>query len=150
MPQSLARLYVHLVFSTKHRLPYIADDVRARLHGYMGKVLDNLACPALQINSVCDHVHVLFDLSRTVSTSQVAEEVKKSSSKWMKDRTGGSCDFCWQSGYGAFSTSESQVQKVRTYIARQREHHAAATFQDEFRSMLGRHHLQFDERYIWD
>ncbi len=149
MPQSLARLYVHLVFSTKHRQPHIIDNVRERLHGYMSKVLDNLACPVLSINSVSDHVHIFFELSRTISTSQAVEAVKKSSSKWMKEQPGGNGEFSWQSGYGAFSTSESQVQTVRAYIARQQEHHAATTFQDEFRSMLGRHHLPYDERYIW-
>jgi putative transposase len=140
----------HLVFSTKHREPRITDDLRDSLHAYMATVLRNLDCPAGLINSVEDHVHILFELARTVTISTVVEEVKTSSSKWIKTQGGGHSGFAWQAGYGVFSVSESQVVVVRDYIARQQEHHQRATFQDEYRSFLERHHVGFDERHVWD
>lgn len=150
MPQSLARLHVHLVFSTKNRDPVITDAVRDSLHGYMATVLQNLGCAPVLINSVEDHIHLLFDLSRTVAVSQVVEDVKKSSSKWIKTQGPEFAGFAWQSGYGAFAVSESNVAGVRAYIANQREHHRKKTFQEEYRQFLEKHRVAFDERYVWD
>jgi putative transposase len=150
MPQSLARLHIHLVFSTRSREPVLSDVIRDSLHRYMAVVLQNLGCPAMLINSVEDHVHLLFDLGRTVPISKVVEEVKKSSSKWLKTQGRAFGDFSWQAGYGAFAVSESNVPAVREYIARQREHHRKKTFQEEYRQFLERHHIAFDERYVWD
>ena len=150
MPQSLARLHIHLVFSTKNRERIITDDVRSPLHAYMATVLQNLGCAPVLINSVEDHAHLLFDLARTVSISQVVEEVKKSSSKWIKTQGQEFAGFAWQAGYGAFAVSESNVGTVRTYIANQREHHRTKTFQEEYRAFLERHNVTFDERYVWD
>jgi putative transposase len=150
MPQSLARLHVHLVFSTKNREPIITDAVRDALHSYMATVLQNLGSAPVLINSVDDHAHVLFDLSRTVSVSQAVEEVKKASSKWIKTQGAGFVGFSWQSGYGAFAVSESNVEAVREYIANQREHHRKKSFQEEYRQFLERHRIAFDERYVWD
>ena len=98
MPQSLARLHVHLIFSTKNRAPALHDGVRDALHRYMATVLQNLGCPAVLINSVADHVHLLFDLARTVAVSQAVEDVKKSSSKWIKTQDAQFVDFAWQAG----------------------------------------------------
>ena len=150
MPQSLARLHIHLVFSTKNREPLIADPVRDSLHRYMATVLQNLGCAPVLINSVEDHTHLLFDLARTVSISQVVEDVKKSSSKWIKTQGPEFAGFAWQAGYGAFAVSESNVETVRAYIANQREHHRTKTFQEEYRAFLERHNVAFDERYAWD
>ena len=150
MPQSLARLHIHLVFSTKNREPLLNDAVRDALHAYMATVLQNLGCAPVLINSVEDHAHLLFDLARTVSISQVVEDVKKSSSKWIKTRSREFVGFAWQSGYGAFAVSESNVEAVRAYIANQREHHRTKTFQEEYRAFLERHNVAFDERYVWD
>ena len=154
MPQSLARLDVHLIFSTKHRRPLIGDDVRDSLHAYMATVLRNAGCLVEIVNSVDDHVHVLFALGRTVSLASAVEEVKKTSSRWMKthgqSRGEGLADFAWQAGYGAFAVSASKRGQVRTYIAGQREHHREVTFQEEYRAFLERHGLAFDERYVWD
>ncbi len=150
MPQSLARLHVHLIFSTKHRAPIVTDDVRDPLHRYMASVMRDLQCPAVLINSVEDHVHVLFDLARTVAVATAVEEVKKSSSKWLKTQDSGLAAFAWQAGYGAFAVSESNVETVRNYIANQREHHRAKSFQEEYRAFLERHNVAFDERYVWD
>ncbi len=150
MPQSLARLNVHLIFSTKNRERYLHDSIRDPLHKYMAVVLQNFGCPASIINSVEDHVHLLFDLGRTRSVSQVVEEVKTTSSKWIKTQDANFAAFAWQAGYGAFAVSESNVFAVREYIVNQREYHHTKTFQAEFRAFLGRHGIAFDERYIGD
>ena len=150
MPQSLARLPIHLVFSTKNRERFIKDAVRDSLHAYMATVLDNLGCHAHLINSVEDHVHILFELSRTVAVSQAVEEVKKASSKWIKTLGSDFSGFAWQAGYGAFAVSESNVPAVRAYIAGQREHHRVKSFQEEYRTFLDLHRVVFDERYVWD
>jgi REP element-mobilizing transposase RayT len=150
MPQSLARLHIHLVFSTKNRERIITDDVRSPLHAFMATVLQNLGCAPVLINSVEDHAHLLFDLARTISLSQAVEDVKKSSSKWIKTQGPEFAGFAWQAGYGAFAVSESNVETVRAYIANQREHHRTKTFQEEYRAFLERHNVAFDERYVWD
>lgn len=108
MPQSLARLCVHLVFSTKNREPIIAERVRTDLHAYMATVLTNLGCPTLIVNSMADHVHLLFDLGRTVAVSVAVEDVKKSSSKWIKTQGVEYSAFAWQAGY-VRSRSASQM-----------------------------------------
>jgi REP element-mobilizing transposase RayT len=151
MPQSLARLHVHLVFSTKNRAASLTESCRPSLHAYMATVLHNLdGCTPVLINSVEDHVHLLFDLARTVALSKVVEVVKKSSSKWIKTQGQEFADFAWQAGYGAFAVSESNVDAVRSYIANQREHHRTRDFQEEFRLFLARHGISHDERYVWD
>ncbi len=150
MPQSHARLHVHLIFSTKHRARTITDPVRDVLHAYMATVFKNLGCPPVLVNSVADHVHILFELARTVSVSQAVEEVKKSSSKWIKTQGAEFATFAWQAGYGAFAVSESNVPTVRNYIACQQEHHRRTSFQDEYRAFLERHGMAYDEQYVWD
>ena len=150
MPQSLARMDIHLVFSTKNRVPMLRDTVRESLHRYMATVLQNLGCPAALINSTDDHVHILFDLGRTVAISQAVEEVKTTSSKWIKTQGPQYTPFSWQSGYGAFAVSVSNCNVVRQYIANQPEHHRKRSFQEEYRAFLKRHQIPFDERYMWD
>ena len=150
MPQSLARLHIHLIFSTKERECLLTESIRDHLHAYMTKVLGSLGCPVLIINSVEDHVHILFDLARTVALSDVVEDVKKSSSKWIKSREPGFAQFAWQAGYGAFAVSESNVPAVQEYIANQQEHHRRKSFQEEYRLFLEKHRVMYDERYLWD
>lgn len=150
MPQSLARVHLHLVFSTKHREPWLQDDVRDALHAYMSGTLANAGCPVTAINSVDDHVHVLFELSRTMAVCDTVEVLKTASSKWIKTRGERYAAFAWQAGYGVFAVSASNVPAVCRYIERQREHHRGADFQDEYRGLLDRHRTDFDERYIWD
>ena len=150
MPQSLARIYLHLIFSTKERAPIIHDQIRDPLHRYMAIVLKNLGCHANLINSVEDHVHLLFELGRTVTVSNVVEDVKKSSSKWIKTKQRGAANFAWQNGYGVFSVSHSNFEAVRDYVWRQRAHHRKRTFQDELRMLLEKHGVEYDERYIWN
>jgi REP element-mobilizing transposase RayT len=116
----------------------------------MATVLKNLGCAPILINSVEDHVHLLFDLARTVTVAKVVEEVKKSSSKWLKTQAPELQTFSWQAGYGAFAVSISNVGAVRHYIATQQEHHCKRSFQDEFREMLRLNGIECDERYVWD
>ncbi|MBL8875868.1 MAG: IS200/IS605 family transposase [Phycisphaerae bacterium] len=148
MPQSLAMVPLHLVFSTKHREPLITDAVRARLHRYMAVVARNMDCPAIIVNSVEDHAHVLVEFGRTVTIAQLVEEMKTSSSKWIK--TQGVTPFAWQAGYGAFAVSASNVPRVRRYIENQREHHRRRGFQEEMRKLYTSSGVKFDERYVWD
>ena len=151
MPQSLARVVLHVVFSTKNRVPFLRDaEVRTRMHAYMAGVLQHIGCEPILINGVEDHVHILCNLSRTVTIAQLAEEAKKSTSKWMKEQGAHCRDFFWQGGYGSFSVNQSNVEKVCTYIATQEEHHRAVSFQDEFRALCRKHGIEMDERYVWD
>ena len=150
MPQSLSRVLVHLVFSTKNREPLLTPEVRAELFPYLSVVLNNDGCPSLRVGGVADHVHLLFGLSRTRTIAEVVENVKTSSSKWVKTRDPALAHFHWQAGYGAFSVSPSDSAEVVAYIEGQEEHHSGTTFQDEFRDHLRRDGVDWDERYVWD
>jgi REP element-mobilizing transposase RayT len=151
MPQSLAQVYLHIVFSTKHRTPYLADpSIRDDVHKYVGGTCNNLECPVLRVGGVADHVHILCRLGRTVSIAELVKELKRESSQWIKSKIPDLADFYWQSGYGAFSVSESNVEEVRAYVGDQERHHATMSFQDEFRWLLKKHGLTWDERYVWD
>lgn len=150
MPQSLAKIYVHLIFSTKNRERIIHDDLRPNLHAYMGGVLRDLGCTAVEINTELDHAHLLFLLSRTEALSDIVRQVKTGSTNWLQEQGSTLSGFHWQNGYGAFSVSQSAVDGVREYIRHQREHHRVMTFQDEYRKFLTRYEVEFDERYVWD
>ncbi|MCE7900943.1 MAG: IS200/IS605 family transposase [Armatimonadetes bacterium ATM1] len=148
MPQSLAAVLIHAVFSTKDRRPWLTPDIRQELHPYLVGVLANIGCPSIQTGGTADHVHTLFRLSRTASVAQVIEKVKTSTSKWVK--TKGARDFAWQSGYGAFSVGSGEADRIVAYIRNQEEHHRKVTFQDELRGLLREAGMDFDERYLWD
>jgi REP element-mobilizing transposase RayT len=152
MPQSLAKVLVHLVFSTKHRTPWLRDrGLRAELYAYAATILrDTVDSPALLINGVEDHVHILYSLSRKFAIQDVVKECKTETTKWIKKQAPDLADFHWQNGYGIFSVSPSNIEAVKTYIANQEEHHRRMTFQDEFREMCRRHGIEIDERYVWD
>jgi REP element-mobilizing transposase RayT len=150
MAQSLAKIIVHIAFSTKNRRPMILPDLRERMAAYLVGILKQVDSPSIETNCVADHVHVLCRLSRTRTLADVIEEVKTGSSKWAKTQGPELRDFYWQAGYGAFSVSQSNVDDVREYIRRQEEHHRRFAFQDEFRELLKRHQVEYDERYVWD
>jgi REP element-mobilizing transposase RayT len=116
----------------------------------MAGVLQNIGCDPILLNGVEDHMHILCNLSRTVSIAQLVEEVKTEPSKWMKRRGPMYEDFRWQGGYGSFSVSQSSLESVRRYVADQEEHHRRVSFQDEFRALCQKHGLEIDERYVWD
>jgi REP element-mobilizing transposase RayT len=154
MPQSLSAVYAHLVFSTKNRAPFFKDaGFRAKVHAYLAGISKGQQCPALAIGGADDHVHVLARMGREVTQAGWVHEMKRASSLWMKtpDAGGaGMADFSWQSGYGIFSVSHSNVQAVLDYIATQEEHHKRVSFQEEFRKLLQKHGMEWDERYVWD
>jgi REP element-mobilizing transposase RayT len=150
MPQSLASVFVHLVFSTKNREPWIRGSVERELHAYATTVLNNIGCPCLALNGMADHLHALFALSRVTTIAAVVEGLKTSTSRWIKTKGTGYASFHWQAGYGAFSVSQSNIQQVIEYIRQQQEHHRGRSFQDEMRALLERHRVAFDERYVWD
>jgi len=150
MSQSLVNNLIHLVYSTKHRQPWIPKDHRDGLFAYQAGILKEWDSPALAIGGVEDHVHALFALSKNHALKKIVEEVKKGSSKWMKVDGTKNPDFHWQAGYAAFSVSHSKLGEVRRYIENQEDHHRKMTFQDELRALLGRHEIEFDERFVWD
>jgi putative transposase len=149
MPQSFGSLHCHLVFSTKHRLPQITDELQPRLFEYVGGILRNHGCALVAAGGMPDHVHWLVSMSRTLAVADAVRIVKSNSSGWVHDQIG-LREFQWQEGYGAFAVSYSSIEGVKEYIANQAEHHRVGTFQDEFREFLRRHHLEWDERYVWD
>ncbi|MBL9135978.1 MAG: IS200/IS605 family transposase [Verrucomicrobiales bacterium] len=150
MSQSLARNLVHLVFGTKHRAKLLSDAFRPDLHRYMAGILESVDCPAVIINSVPDHVHALFHLHRRRALASVVGELKRGSSRWLKEADLSLATFHWQNGYAAFSVSHSAVPTVKAYISSQAEHHRRKSFEDEFRSFLIRHEIPYDERFLWD
>ena len=151
MAQSLAKILLHTVFSTKERRPFLRDpSLSDELHRYLGGILTNLDCQPLIIGGVEDPVHLLFAHSRTATVADVVKELKRSSSVWLKTKSPESADFTWQNGYGIFSIGQSQADAVRAYIAGQEEHHRKISFQDEFRRLLQRYEIEFNERYVWD
>jgi REP element-mobilizing transposase RayT len=150
MPQSLAKIYVHLVFSTKNRETWLREELRGDLLAYMGGTLNGMGCLPVEINAELDHVHALILLGRTVAMSDVVAGLKRGSTEWLRRRSAHFATFHWQSGYGVFSVSESSVEAVREYIRNQHEHHRGKTFQEEYRAMLAKHGIEFDERYVWD
>lgn len=148
VPQSLANLTIHVVFSTKHRAPVLTPELREHLHAYMAGTLRGLGCPSIRIGGVEDHVHAFFALSRTTALATVVSELKTSSTHWLKGH--GLRDFAWQAGYGAFAVGPSERDRIVAYIQRQVEHHAKISFEDEYRALLTEVGVEFDERYLWD
>mgnify|MGYP003638504536 CR=1 FL=1 len=149
MGQSLSQLYVHLVFGTKGRKALINNEIAPALHSYMAGIFKNLDSPSIRINSVPDHTHILFRLSKNHALAKIVENVKKDSSKWMKahEITG----FTWQIGYGAFSVSASKVEVVCTYIDNQKDHHSKKTFKEEIEEFVKEYDvIAYDPLYFWD
>ncbi len=151
MPQSLANVLLHVVFSTKNRAPFLqSPTIREQMNAYMVGTLAAIECPSLIVRTVEDHLHCLCQLSRTKSIAKLVEEMKVESSSWAKEQGAALRYFHWQAGYGAFSVSQSNAPQVKVYIANQEQHHRKVTYQDEFRLLLKRHEIEFDERYVWD
>ena len=150
MPQSLVSLLVHVVFSTKHREPLIAPEIEADLFAYMTGVLKNHDSRLLAANGTADHVHLLISLSKNVALSHLIQELKKSTSRWVKTRGLKFRNFQWQDGYGAFTVGESGVPTLKQYIARQKEKHQKKSFESELVEFLKKYGIEFDERYVWD
>lgn len=151
MPQSLAQVYLHVVFSTKHHKPFLQrQDLRRECHAYLAGTCKNFDSPSLIVGGPEYHVHILCTLSREQTISDLVRDLKRESSKWIKTKDPGLSSFYWQQGYGAFSVSPSHVDALRGYIANQEEHHHKESFQEEFRRLLDKYGIQYDDRYVWD
>jgi REP element-mobilizing transposase RayT len=147
VPQSLANVLIHLVFSTKLRTPNLRPEIRASLFPYVAATLTKHGCPVIQIGGVEDHVHILYSQSRTMTIAQVVEKAKTSSSKMLKERVP---NFAWQLGYGAFSVGRDERNVVVQYIRAQEEHHRKETFQEEYLRILEELGVPYDPRYLWE
>jgi len=148
MAQSLSRIYVHIIFSTKNRVPLLAESIRPDLFRYIAGIVKTQKSSPVRIGGTADHVHILCDLGRTTTIAKLIEEIKTGSSKWLKAKDASFRDFQWQSGYGAFSVSQSSAPDVIAYIDNQEEHHRKRTFQEEFRLFLQRYGIEYEERYL--
>ena len=151
MSQSLANIIVHLVFSTKNRRPLLRDEERGSLHAYIAAgILTNFECSLIEINSVRDHIHILFVQSKNHAPAKIVEQVKGSSSAWIKEQDRWYVDFAWQAGYGEFSVSSNHVESVREYIRNQAAHHLQEDFQIEYRRFCLKNGKPLNEEYAWD
>jgi REP element-mobilizing transposase RayT len=150
VPQSLSKVILHIVFSTKNREPWLDSNLRPRMHAYLATICRELDADFVRVGGVPDHVHIVTTLPRTLSQAQFVEQIKKTSSKWIKSLDARYRGFFWQRGYGAFSVSPSQLDASLKYVNKQQEHHRRRTFQEEYRELLRKHGVDFDERYVWD
>jgi putative transposase len=150
LASTLTNLIYHMVFSTKHREPIIQPAFRDRLYAYTGGIIRDEGGMLIEAGGIPDHIHLLVRLKPVHSVSQFLKVVKAKSSKWVNDEKLLVDRFHWQSGYGAFTVSSSQIAKVAKYIRNQESHHSRKTFQEEFRELLIAHEIEFDERYVWD
>jgi REP element-mobilizing transposase RayT len=148
MPSTHLSLHYHLVFSTKERVPSIVDDVRDRVHAYLGGIVRGLGGVPLEVGGIADHVHLLIALKATHTLADVLRTIKGDSSRWIHSDLR-LPHFAWQEGYGAFTVSRSHLDSVREYVRGQEEHHRRHTFQDEYRAILEKHEIEFDPQYLW-
>lgn len=150
MPQSLTSLTFHIIFSTRDRRPFITPVIQQRIYDYIGGILAENNSRLLAAGGIADHIHLLVSLSKQLAVSDALRLIKANSSKWIHETFPKLRAFGWQTGYGAFTVSFSNISRVKTYIANQAEHHRTRDFQQEFRTFLKRHGLEYDERYVWD
>jgi REP element-mobilizing transposase RayT len=150
MAQSLAKNYLHMIFSTKHKQSFIDKAIETELHSYLAGICNNLESFPVKIGGYSDHIHILCLLCKKITLIKLIEDIKSDSSNWMKTQGDHYKNFFWQAGYGAFSVSPYEVETVKRYIENQHEHHKHENFQDEYRHILKKHQIEFDERYLWD
>jgi len=150
MPHTYTNIFIHALFSTKDRQPWLTPEIREEVFCYLGGTLNALRGQSLLVNGPRDHVHMLFVQPRTLSIATVMEKVKANSSGWVKERWPDRRCFGWQSGYAAFSVSKSHVDQVKRYIENQEEHHRKVTFQEELIAFLKKHGIKYDPKYVFD
>ncbi|MEQ8788059.1 MAG: IS200/IS605 family transposase [Pirellulaceae bacterium] len=150
MAHSYARLYFHIVFSTKGRKRLIDAELEERLHAMLGGIVRNLDGAALAVGGVEDHVHILASLRAKTAPADAIRDIKANASGWVHQEFPDRSQFAWQTGYGAFSVSASSVEDVRKYVLTQREHHRKMTFEEEFLGLLKKHEVEYDERFVFD
>src|SRR5437667_4731082 len=149
MPQSLSKVIVHIIFSTKDREPWLDSHVRPRMHAYVATICRDLGGELVHVGGVSDHVHVITMLPRTLSQAQFIEQIKKTSSKWIKALDARYRSFFWQRGHGAFSVSPSQLEALLQYIEMQPQHHRTRSLQEAYRELLSRPGIGFEEPAAW-
>ena len=150
MAQSLSKIYIHLIFHIKTTSPKIRENDLERLHNYIGKLVKTTGCAEIKAGGVGDHVHVLFILSKDVTISQIVEEIKRNSSRWIKNLDSVYYHFfAWQGGYAAYSISQSVVDKTLQYITNQKEHHTKHSFAEEYRAFLKLYNVEYDENFVF-
>jgi REP element-mobilizing transposase RayT len=150
MPQSITKILIHIVFSTKHRKDLIWPSIEAELYAYINGIIENHGCKLIIANGTADHSHFLISIGRSIAVGELIGDMKRGSSKWIKTKGPEYDRFYWQEGYGAFSVGQSQVGDVIAYISRQKEHHGKIDFKNEFRGLMDRYEAEYDERYVWD
>lgn len=150
MPLSLSFVLIHVIFSTKDRLPLLDDAVCPALHAYLATIARNFGCECYRVGGVADHVHLAIRLDRTKTVAKVVEELKASSSKWLKSQSQELSKFAWQRGYGAFSVGPAVLEALVRYIDGQEAHHRKRDFEEEFRAFLKKYGVKFGEQYLWD
>jgi len=148
MAHTYTDILMHVVFSTKDRMPLLTSDLKPKLFAYMGGICENLKCVPHKINGPDDHLHLLVGMTPTIATSDFLRLLKSNSSKWVNEQQP-SDPFDWQTGYAAFSVSHSNQEAVFKYIENQEEHHKKITFKQELLALLKKHGIKYDERYIW-
>ena len=148
MPSTHLSLHVHIIFSTKNREPFIANEWRKRLHAFLGGAVRTAQCVPEAIGGTSDHVHLLVGMRAMHRLADIMRDIKQASSKWVHE-TIGLKSFGWQDGYSAFTVSASQIDQVKEYIRNQVEHHRKRTFKDEYVEFLKRYGIEYDNRYIW-
>ena len=146
MSHTCGNILLHLIFGTHQRRPLIKPEFRDDLFAYLGGIIREMNGTALIVNGTTDHVHMLVRIRPAPSPAEIARIIKTNSSRWIRERH---AEFAWQTGYGVFSVSESNVSAVTKYIASQEEHHKKHSFQDEFRAFLRKNRIVVDEKYIW-
>ncbi len=149
MASTLTNLLFHLVFSTKDRTGIITDELESKLHPYIGGVVRGERGDPIAIGGTKDHIHILARLPASISVAEVLRRIKGNSSKWVGEQPDYRHPFAWQRGYAAFSVSQSMSRQVQRYIQNQKEHHRKLSFQDELLSLLEKHGIDYDQRYIW-
>ena len=149
MPQSLCKIYLHIIFHVKTNSPQIDDEHIDRVHSYIGQLVNSTGCQVIRVGGFADHVHIVCLLSRNENVAHLVEEVKRNSSRWIKTLDGRYKCFAWQGGYAAFSVSQSVVDKTITYVSTQAEHHKRVSFHDEYIQFLKLYNVEYDERYVF-
>ena len=142
MPQSLSKVYTHIIFSTKHRKNLIAEQIENDLYNYIGGICKEMESNPVQIGGHKNHVHILCLLSRKIAQMKLIQEIKQGSSKWIKTMGDQYTNFYWQDGYGIISVSPKKVDKVIEYIQNQYIHHQKLSFKDEYRMFLNEYGVE--------
>ena len=150
MPQSLSKIYLHIVFHIKTTSPQIDEAHLERVHSYIGQLVNSTGSSVIRVGGIGDHVHVLCLLSRNETVSHLVEEIKRNSSRWIKTLGQEYECFAWQGGYAVFSVSESLINKTIEYVINQKEHHKKLSFKEEYIQFLKLYNIDYDERYVFE